>query len=320
MEPIRRSWEEERAEVSAYLRDAKAEVEAPKYQEGVGRIPVGPSQGWRTRERKAKTCDLCEGDLWIETDEGVVEPCRCRQRRREGRARNRLRAGNWWRGTSLSFAAPPLAQVDVDVSEAIHRLVDDVVRGAAAESLWLFGGEGEGKSALCAYLGQRLFPGNFAAVQHLGDLLAHLRWLGAVKGEAAVTAKLDSLVRIPLLVVDDIDRPIRTFQGVSDLGLKESCSSRDLLRLVTLLTDRLDSNRPLLVTSRVRPSESPERTSAVSRPDLVRGLITTMAASADPFEDFPSYTTGLLNGALSRLQNTCRSLSLSARARARQAA
>lgn len=310
--PLRNDPEGERAEIGALLDDQPPTPGSTGFKTGVGRIPVGPARGWRARERKAKSCEICEGDLWVETNSGEHVPCECRQRRADHRARNRLRAGNWWHGTSLSFAAPPLAQVEPLVAEQIHRLCDAIARGSEAHSLWLVGERGQHKSALCAYLGQRLFPSSKVVVEHLGDLLAHLRWLGAVKGEAAVEARMQALVEVPLLVIDDLDRPIRTFPSTSALGMRESCSRRDLLRLVTLLDERLTSLRPLVVTSRVQPHECARHTSAISAGDLVRGLLATIGGNADPFEDFPDYTLGLLTGVLNDLQDGCHSYHLAA--------
>jgi hypothetical protein len=231
-----------------------------------------------------------------------------------------MRAGNWWRGTSLSFAAPPLSHVDRSISTVIDQLCAAISNKHQAQSLWLTGGPEQGKSAVCAYLGQRLFSTGQVAVEHLGDLLAHMRWLGAVNGEAAVEAKIEKLTSVPLLVLDDLDRPHRTFPARSALAMRDSCSSRDLVRVSTVLRERLAELRPILVTSRAAPAECVIRTAAVRRKDLVRGLLATVGGNADPFEDFPSYTEALLVGAVQELQDACRQYSLDAARRAAAAA
>jgi hypothetical protein len=247
----------------------------------------------------------------MEAADGSQQPCKCRQRRADRRVRNRLRAGNWWHGTSLSFAAPPLAQISQEAAGQIHRICDDIGQGRPSAGLWLVGDHDHGKSAVCAYLGQRLYPTGKVAVEHLGDLMAHLRWLGAVKGEGAVEAKLEELAAVPLLVIDDLDRPIRTFPTGTPLAMRESLGARDLIRLVTLLDERISSLRPLVVTSRVEPRHCAEHTSAISRPDLLRGLLATATGVADPFEDFPSYTLALFAKVVGQLQDACRSCQLS---------
>jgi hypothetical protein len=141
--------------------------------------------------------------------------------------------------------------------------------------------------------------------------MAHLRWLGAVKGEGAVEAKLEALAEVPLLVIDDFDRAIRTFPTRTPLAMRDSLGSRDLIRLVTLLDGRISSMRPLVVTSRVEPPCCAERTTSISRSDLLRGLLATATGSADPFEDFPSYTLALFAKVIDQLQDACRPCQLS---------
>jgi DNA replication protein DnaC len=301
----------ESAEITALITARRADVESPRFNERVGRAPVGSARGWQAREQKAKSCELCEGDLWVEAADGSQQPCQCRQRRADRRTRNQLRAGNWWHGTSLSFAAPPLAQINQGAADQIHRLCDDIGQGRPTNSLWLIGDHGHNKSAVCAYLGQRLFPNGKVAVEHLGDLMAHLRWLGAVKGEGAVEAKLEALVEVPLLVIDDLDRAIRTFPAGTPLAMRESLSSRDLIRLATLLDERISSMRPFVVTSRAEPRGCAEHTTAISKPDLLRGLLATAAGVADPFEDFPNYTLALVAKVIDQLQDACRPCQLS---------
>jgi hypothetical protein len=150
-------------------------------------------------------------------------------------------------------------------------------------------------------------------VERVGDLLAHLRWLGATKGELAVERRLERLVATPLLVLDDIDRAIRSRPSSKPLSLRGSCASHDLIRMARLLKERHASMGPIIVASRAEPSECAARLAAVTRPDLVRGLLGTALGQADPFEAFPGYSAGLLTGALNGVQqaNTRCALELS---------
>jgi len=316
----RRDPGEEHAEIAEWPALQRPSDGSPSFKEGVGRIPAGPARGWRAREKKAKSCEHCEGDLWVEAADGSQQPCECRRRRADKRTRGRMLAGNWWRGTSLSFAAPPLAQVEPDVANEIHRLCDAIGQGQGTAGLWIFGGVEQNKSAICAYLAQRLLPANKVAAEHLGDLLAHLRWLGAVKGEGAVEAKLQALVDVPLLVIDDLDRPIRTFAGGNPLTLRGSASSRDLIRLASLLDDRISSLRPTVVTSRVEPRNCAERTCSITRPDLVRALLASQLGLSDPIEDFPTYTLTMVSKVFDQLQEACRPCQLSSVGRLGKAA
>jgi hypothetical protein len=108
-----------------------------------------------------------------------------------------------------------------------------------------------------------------------------------------------------LLVLDDLDRPERSYHGQSPLALQESCTSLDLTRLATLIRDRQAAARPTMVTTRCRPADCAERTAAVTRSDLVRGLVAIAADRGSPFEDFPSYTAALFEGGVHDLRESC---------------
>jgi hypothetical protein len=302
---------EEREEIQRHIEEGAPERPLPMFKDEIGRIPSGLARGWRLREKKAKSCDFCEGDLWIEKD-GIQIPCSCRERRAARRANNRLRAGNWIRGISLSFAAPPLAYLPPPVMRGVEEVCNGVVSRSQGSGLWLQGGEEAGKSALCAYLAQRLYPTNDAIAEQVGDLLAHLRWLGAVKGESAVEQRIEKLVETPLLILDNIDRAIRSRPGIVPLAFESSCSSHDLIRLARIVRERQAAERPMVVTSRAMPPECAARISSISRKDLLRGLLGTASGSSDPFEDFPDYTETLLTTSLRELEASTSTYALDA--------
>ncbi len=208
-----------------------------------------------------------------------------------------MRAGGWWHGASLSFDAPPLAQLRDPASADLDQLIEGIKEGGRPNSLWLVGPEGIGKTALVAYLAQQLYPGELAAAERTGDLLAHLRWLGAVKGEGAVELRLERLVTAPLLVLDDIDRPVRSHTSLGPFAFRESCSATDLIRLATLLRERAAADKPIVVTSRVHPREASGRVQTIEGTDLVRGLTSVALGEADPFGDFPVYLENFVSGA-----------------------
>ncbi len=301
---------DEREEIRAFV-NAHPEVErVVKFNDEVGRLPSGPAKGWRERERKAKSCEQCEGDLWIEGPDGSHVPCECRKRRADRRARNRLRAGDWWSGTSLSFAAPPLAAVPHAARDAVEQLCSEIKRTKRSHGLWIVGDAGAGKSSLCAYIAQRLYPSNDAVAERTGNLVAHLRWLGAVRGEYAVEQRMEKLVDVPLLVLDDLDRPIRTHRPATGLAMRESCTSQDLIRLATLLNDRLAASRPTVIATRAQPEDCAARLAAITPADLVRGLLAIASDETSPFEDFPSYSLDLLEGAVRATRSACRACHL----------
>jgi hypothetical protein len=301
---------DEREEIYKFIEEAPPEPQCFSFNDKVGRIPTGPARGWRGRAQKAKSCDLCEGDLWIEGNEGVVRPCTCREKKAAKRAHARLGGGNWWRGTSLSFAAPPLALTPLEVQEAVEKLCGEVKAKRATSGLWLLGGPNSGKSALCAYFAQRLYPSNDAIAQRVGDLVGHLRWLGGAKGEVAAEQRMQKLIETPLLILDDVDRSIRSWPSAAPFALEASCASQDLIRLARILRERHAELRPTVVTSRAKPIDCSARLASVAAPDLVRGLLGTVVGASDPFEDFPAFTAAVLKDAMDSISETASLCSL----------
>lgn len=298
----RRDPVEEREEISRYLAEGGPDRPPVGFKESIGRIPEGPARGWRLRAKKAKSCDICEGDLWVELKGGSVVPCGCKKQRAAKRAHYRLRAGNWWQGTSLSLAAPPLAHVPNEIQVAVEALCADVKAGKDAAGLWLVGGAGSGKSAISAYIAQQLYPVNRAIAGQVGDLVSHLRWLGAVKGEGAVERRVQMLAETPLLVLDNVDRAVRSRPPETPFALDASCLSQDLIRLGRLLQERHAAMKPTVMTSRAEPSECHLQLTSITRADLVRGLLGTAVGASDPFEDFPAYTLSVLQGAMENVR------------------
>jgi hypothetical protein len=185
----------------------------------------------------------------------------------------------------------------------VEALCTDVKAEGDATGLWLVGGPGAGKSALSAYVAQQLYPSNLAIAEQVGDLLSHLRWLGAIKGEIEVERRLQLLVETPLLVLDNVDRAVRSHPSDAPFALDASCLSQDLIRLARLLQERHAAMRPTVMTSRAEPSECHIQLASVTRKDLVRGLLGTAAGASDPFEDFPEYTLAVLKGAMKSVRD-----------------
>jgi hypothetical protein len=134
--------------------------------------------------------------------------------------------------------------------------------------------------------------------------------LGGARGELAVERRMETLTHVPLLVLDDLDRPVRSHLPAAGLALRESCANQDLVRLATVLRDRQAATRPTVVTSRTRPSDCANRLAAITPRDLVRGLITTVSDEASPFEDFPKYLSRLLDGAIRDVSGSVATLDL----------
>jgi hypothetical protein len=139
-----------------------------------------------------------------------------------------------------------------------------------------------------------------------------LRWLGAIKGELAIEQRLQNLIEAPLLVLDDLDRAVRSYPSSAPLSFRESCASQDLIRLAGLLRDRQAAMQPTIITTRANPVDCASQTAAVTRMDLVRGLLVTVSGNASPFEDFPAYSLTLLESAMRDTREACSTYELDA--------
>jgi hypothetical protein len=194
-----------------------------------------------------------------------------------------------------------LSLIPSEIQETVEKLCGDIAHGDHVEDYWLVGGAGTGKSALSAYIAQRLYPTDDAIAGQVGDLLGHLRWLGGVKGEQAVEHRLQMLIDTPLLVLDNVDRAIRSRPSEAPFGLEAGCVSQDLIRFSRLLKERHASGKPTVATSRAEPIDCPDRLASISRKDLVTGLLGIAAGKSQPFEDFPEYTEAVLRGSMAGL-------------------
>lgn len=310
---LRRDSREEREEIDRYIADygTPGDVLPPSNADGVGRAPLGPARGWRRRQRKAESCDLCEGDLWVELPDGRITPCRCRAERKAKATRRQLRREGWLKGPSLSFSRPPLSQLPAEATHAVEELchgVRDVSSDSPQAGLWLVGRAGSGKSSVCQFLAEQL--GTRAVVRSSGEMLADLRLSAARDGEVSAEEEAERLTAAPLLVIDDLDRPALTRTPSSPFTMRESASSYDLLRLSRILRDRGAAQIPTVVTSSCSPAACTERTLSIKSDDLVRALLSIATGGADPIEDFPNYTETNLRGALADLRGETRIVTL----------
>jgi hypothetical protein len=317
-----RPREEEREEIEQHiaLYGRPADVLPVSYSDAAGRNPLGPARGWRGRQRKAESCELCEGDLWVESADGV-KPCHCRAQRKAQQQRRRLKREGWLTGPSLNFSRPPLSYLPSEVEQAIEQFswkCRDLSREAPPPDLWLVGSQGRGKSSVCGFLAHQL--GERVTVRHCGKMLADLRLAAARDGESTAEEEMERLTRVPVLVVDDLDRPLLRRIPSSSLTMRESCSSYDVIRLSRILRDRSAARLPTVVTSSCPPSACADATLSIKPSDLIRALLSLISSGADPIEDFPRYTEAALRGAMAGLVSDARVVDLDQEQRARVAA
>lgn len=153
-----------------------------------------------------------------------------------------------------------------------------------------------GKSSVCSYLAQQL--GERIAARRCGDMLAGFRLNVARDGESKAEEEIEKLMTVPILVIDDLDRPTMSRVPASPFTLRESCGSYDLLRLSGILRGRTAARLPTIVTSRCDPGECADRTLSIKSADLVRALLSTASGGVDPIEDFPAYVDKSIRGAV----------------------
>lgn len=318
-----RDRNEEREEIQRHIADygTPGDVLIPSYTDGPGRAPAGSARGWRRRQRKAESCDLCEGDLWVESADGRLKPCSCRAERKAKQARRRLHREGWLKGPSLNFSRPPLSYLSIEVREAIEefcRGTRDLSSSSPQSGLWLVGAAQSGKSSLCSFLAQQL--GAQAAVRCCGEMLADLRLSAARDGESSAEEEVERLTTVPVLVIDDIDRPILARVPSSPLTMRESCGSYDILRLSRILRERGAAQLPTIITSRCSTMTCAEATLSIKSTDLIRALLSIATGDSDPIEDFTNYTEASLRGALADLFSGAKVVDLDRKASARVAA
>ncbi|HET7446261.1 MAG TPA: hypothetical protein VFJ57_16555 [Solirubrobacterales bacterium] len=141
-------------------------------------------------------------------------------------------------------------------------------------------------------------------------MLADLRLAAAQHGESTAEEELDLLTGVPVLVLDDLDRPLLRRVPSSSLTMRESCSSYDVIRLSRILRDRSAAQLPTVVTSTCLPSVCADATLSIKSGDLIRALLSLISGGADPIEDFPGYTEATLRGAMADLATGARVLDL----------
>jgi hypothetical protein len=304
---------DEREEIEDYISDHGRPDDAvlPSFTEAPGRPPVGLARGWARRAERARSCDRCGGDLWVETPDGTVERCGCRAEKAIRRSRRRLAREHWLEGPSLNLDRPPLSYLTSDVRNAVEKHLKtarDISPLVPRPNLWIVGPTQAGKSSICSFFAQQL--GDRAIARHSGDMLAGFRLSVARDGESKAEEEIEELVTVPLLIIDDLDRPAPSREPISPFTMRSSCASYDLLRLAGILRDRTAAERPTIVTSRCAPSVCVDRTLSIARNDLVRALLSVATGGVDPIEDFPNYLEASVMGAFAGLASEAQVVNL----------
>jgi DNA replication protein DnaC len=193
----------------------------------------------------------CDGSGWILGPEDVARPCECRERK-VARARTSGVASvipAKYRG--VSFDRPPTTEIDPVVVRHVRDFSENIEQNLrAGKGLWLMGDVGTGKTTLAMLVSKAaLEAGRSVAIYSLPKLLARMRrTYDAQPGEDDFIRLFERLTAVDLLHVDD-------------LGAEKS-SEWVLEQLYSLINERYEAQRSILVTTNLKQGELEEQIGA----------------------------------------------------------
>ena len=156
----------------------------------------------------ARRCpfDRCDGSgMLVDEETRVSTYCRCRDRLVAERRARGLSAVIPNRYRDAGFDRPPVTEVTPTTVSAVRRFVHDVdARLDAGDGLWLFGGNGTGKTTLAMIVARAaLDAGRTVAVYSLPRLLSEIRETYDDDGRNYLDF-LERLTEVDLLHLDDV--------------------------------------------------------------------------------------------------------------------
>ena len=196
---------------------------------------------------------VCDGSGWILGPEDVARPCECRERRM---ARRRARGvasaiPRKYRGVSLE--RPPISDMARDPRQApVYKAVKGYLEAIDdrlddGEGLWLMGDVGTGKTTLAMLVSKAAVEaGRTVAIYSLPRLLSRIRrTYDAEAGEQSYGEFFERLTQVDLLHIDDLGAEKR-----SDWVLEQ---------LYSIVNERYESQRSVVVTTNLRPPDLEEQ-------------------------------------------------------------
>jgi DNA replication protein DnaC len=190
----------------------------------------------------------CDGSGFVvDAEARTTRECRCRPQRIAQAKARRLSAVIPKRYRDVSFDRPPVTLIDpLRVSEVRRYVANLQDNLAAGRGLWLTGDVGTGKTTLAMLISKAaLERGHSVAIYSLPRLLAELRKTFDESSEMKYLQLLDGLASVDLLHVDDVGAE-RTSEWV-------------LEQLYSIVNDRYEEQRALLLTTNLRPDELVEQ-------------------------------------------------------------
>jgi DNA replication protein DnaC len=193
-------------------------------------------------------CPKCDGDGFVLNDEGEAVACECRAARVR-RARSRGVSSvipRKYRG--VSFDRWPVTELSTDVVREVKRYVRNVRENLAqGRGLWFMGDVGTGKSTLGMLVSKSaLDEGCSVAIYSVPQLLAEIRdTYDADSSDRSYMDFFRRLARVDLLHLEDLGA--------------EKQTEWVLEQLYSLVNQRYEDQRAILVTSNVESPEELER-------------------------------------------------------------
>jgi len=139
---------------------------------------------------------------------------------------------------SVSFAQPPVTQIDPDVVARVRSYCEEIDSMLAkGRGLWLYGSAGTGKTTLAMLVSKTALEARRSvAIYSLPKLLARIRrTYDAEAGEQSYSELFERLTSVDLLHIDDLGAEQRT-EWV-------------LEQLYSLINERYEAGRSLIVTT-----------------------------------------------------------------------
>lgn len=194
---------------------------------------------------------VCDGSGFVLGPEDLARPCRCREQRQAKARTSGVASVIPAKYRGVSFDRPPVPSIDPMVVRIVRSHCEEIsAKLEAGRGMWLMGDVGTGKTTLAMLVSKAaLHAGRSVAIYSLPKLLARVRrTYDAAPGEDSYLELFERLTSVDLLHIDD-------------LGAEKS-SDWVLEQLYSLINERYEAQRSILVTTNLDQAELEEQIGA----------------------------------------------------------
>jgi len=195
----------------------------------------------------AWVCPKCGNDGFLLNAEGEATACECRSTRiRRARAQGVSSViPRKYRGVSFDrFPVPEIERVNPLIVREVRRYCEEInKRMAAGDGMWLMGDNGTGKTTLAMLASKHAIDaGHSVAIYSVPRLLAEIRdTYDADSSQRSYMNFFQRIASVDLLHLDDLGAEKQTDWVVE--------------QLYSLVNDRYEQERPIIVTTNPSPDE-----------------------------------------------------------------